>query len=198
MYNESDFTRCSWPGSDPLYIDYHDSEWGVPEFDSRALWEKLILDGFQAGLSWITILRKRDGFKDAFADFNPEIVARYNDQDIQKLLQNSQIIRSRTKIANAIKSARLYLDLEQSGLNFRDLIWSIQDHKPIMNHFETKIEVPAQTKTSQELAKILKSNGFGFCGPVITYAFMQAVGMVNDHLVTCFRHEEICRQTFIG
>jgi DNA-3-methyladenine glycosylase I len=192
MYNNSITVRCAWPKSHPLYIDYHDKEWGVPEFDSRALWEKLILDGFQAGLSWITILKKRESFNHAFAQFNPEVVARFSDDDIEELMQNEKIIRSRSKIKNAIKSARIYLDLQQSGLSFHDLIWSIQDHKPIINHFESSDEIPSQTKTSQELAKILKSKGFGFCGPVITYAFMQAVGMVNDHLVTCFRHKEVC------
>jgi len=191
MYNNNNTVRCAWPGTNSLYIYYHDTEWGVPEYDSRALWEKLILDGFQAGLSWITILRKRADFKVAFADFNPAIVANLTENDIDVLMQNPKIVRSRAKILNAVKSAQIYLDLEQKGVSFYDLIWSIQDHRPVQNHFETKAEVPAETETSKQLAKILKSNGFGFCGPVITYAFMQAVGMVNDHLVSCYRHSEI-------
>ncbi len=183
--------RCHWPGQDPLYVTYHDEEWGVPEFDSRALWEKLILDGFQAGLSWITILRKRDALRAAFAGFDPEKVARFNDTDIERLMNDAGIIRSRAKILSAIGSARITLDLRDKGTDFKDLIWSVQDHKPIINQFEDRKQVPTETKTSQELTKILKSKGYKFCGPVIVYAFMQAVGMVNDHMVTCFRHAEV-------
>ncbi|MGZ3299078.1 MAG: DNA-3-methyladenine glycosylase I [Asticcacaulis sp.] len=186
----TELERCHWPGNDPLYIAYHDTEWGVPEFDSRALWEKLVLDGFQAGLSWITILRKREALRRAFAGFDPEIVARFTDDDVERLLQDTGIIRSRAKITAAIDSARITLDLRDKGIEFRDLIWSIQDHKPQINHFE-KGEVPAETQTSRELAKLLKSHGYKFCGPVIVYAFMQATGMVNDHVVTCFRHADI-------
>ncbi|MGZ3305367.1 MAG: DNA-3-methyladenine glycosylase I [Asticcacaulis sp.] len=186
----TELERCHWPGKDPLYIAYHDTEWGVPEFDSRALWEKLVLDGFQAGLSWITILRKREALRRAFAGFDPEIVARFTDEDVERLLQDTGIIRSRAKITAAIDSARITLDLRDKGIEFRDLIWSIQDHKPQINHFE-KGEVPAETQTSRELAKLLKSHGYKFCGPVIVYAFMQATGMVNDHVVTCFRHADI-------
>jgi len=183
--------RCHWPGQDLLYVAYHDEEWGVPEFDSRALWEKLILDGFQAGLSWITILRKRDALRAAFADFDPEKVARFNDGDIERLMNDAGIIRSRAKILSAIDSARITLDLRDKGTDFKDLIWAIQDHRPVINHFESRSEVPSETKTSQELTKLLKSKGYKFCGPVIVYAFMQAVGMVNDHMVTCFRHSEV-------
>ncbi|HVZ29888.1 MAG TPA: DNA-3-methyladenine glycosylase I [Asticcacaulis sp.] len=182
--------RCHWPGHDPLYCAYHDEEWGVPEYDSRALWEKLVLDGFQAGLSWITILRKRDALRTAFAGFDPEKVARFNDKDIERLLNNADIIRSRAKILAAIEGARITLDLRDKGMEFKDLIWDIQDHRPQVNHFE-KGQIPTETKTSQELAKLLKSKGYKFCGPVIVYAFMQAVGMVNDHVVTCFRHVEV-------
>jgi DNA-3-methyladenine glycosylase I len=163
---------------------------GVPEFESRALWEKLVLDGFQAGLSWITILRKREALRKAFAGFDPEIVARFTETDVDRLLQDAGIIRSRAKIMAAIDSARITLDLRDKGLEFRDFIWQIQDHKPQVNHFR-KGEIPTQTKTSEELAKLLKSKGYKFCGPVIVYAFMQAVGMVNDHVVDCFRHAEV-------
>ncbi|MFT4075221.1 MAG: DNA-3-methyladenine glycosylase I [Asticcacaulis sp.] len=185
-----DKPRCHWPKTDPLYCAYHDEEWGVPEYDSRALWEKLVLDGFQAGLSWITILRKRDALRSAFAGFDPEKVARFDDADIERLMNDAGIIRSRAKIVSAIDSARITLDLRDKGTDFKDLIWAIQDHKPVTNHFRHG-EVPAETKTSQELAKLLKSKGYKFCGPVIVYAFMQAVGMVNDHTVDCFRHAEI-------
>ena len=186
----SDLHRCAWPGSDPLYVAYHDSEWGVPEFESRALWEKLVLDGFQAGLSWITILRKREALRKAFADFDPEVVARFGEADVERLLLDAGIIRSRAKITAAIDSARITLDLRDKGIEFKDFIWQIQDHKPQVNHFQ-KGEIPTQTGTSQELAKLLKSKGYKFCGPVIVYAFMQAVGMVNDHVVDCFRHAEV-------
>ncbi len=185
-----DLPRCHWPGSDPFYCAYHDTEWGVPEFESRALWEKLVLDGFQAGLSWITILRKRDAFRSAFAGFDPEVVARFGEADIERLLQDAGIIRSRAKITAAIDSARITLDLREKGISFTDFIWQVQDHTPQINHFQ-KGEVPAETQTSRELAKLLKSKGYKFCGPVIVYAFMQAVGMVNDHVVDCFRHGEV-------
>jgi DNA-3-methyladenine glycosylase I len=186
-----DKTRCHWPGQDPLYIAYHDEEWGVPEYDPRALWEKLVLDGFQAGLSWITILRKREALREAFAGFDPDKVARFGDTDIERLMNNPGIIRSRAKIVSAIDSARITLDLREKGVSFTDLIWQVQDHQPIHNHFEGRGDVPAETATSRDLAKLLKSHGYKFCGPVIVYAFMQAVGMVNDHLVTCFRHGEL-------
>ena len=186
----TDLCRCHWPGTDPLYCAYHDTEWGVPEYDSRALWEKLVLDGFQAGLSWITILRKRDALRSAFAGFDPEIVARFDDTDVERLMQDTGIIRSRAKIASAIEGARITLDLRDKGVDFKDFIWAIQDHKPRVNHFR-KGEVPTQTRTSEELAKLLKSKGYKFCGPVIVYAFMEAVGMVNDHTVDCFRHGEV-------
>lgn len=185
-----DKPRCPWPKTDPLYCAYHDEEWGVPEYDPRALWEKLVLDGFQAGLSWITILRKRDAFRAAFAGFDPEKVARFGDADVERLMNDQGIVRSRAKIVSAIESARITLDLQEKGTNFTDFIWAIQDHRPITNHYR-RGEIPTETKTSQELAKLLKSKGYKFCGPVIVYAFMQAVGMVNDHTVDCFRHAEI-------
>lgn len=181
--------RCTWPGSDPQYVAYHDEEWGVPEYDPRALYEKLVLDGFQAGLSWITILRKRDNFRKAFHDFDPEQIARYGKRDIDRLLKNAGIVRSGAKINAAIKGAQLWLDIEEKEPGgFKDLIWKHVDGKPKINRFKSMGQVPAQTKMSEGLAKELKQRGFNFCGPVIVYAFAQAVGMVNDHMVSCYRH----------
>ena len=186
--------RCHWPGEDPLYLSYHDSEWGVPEYDSRALYEKLVLDGFQAGLSWITILRKRENFRKAFHDFDPHKIARYGAKDINRLLKDEGIIRSRAKIEAAIKGAKLWLDIEQKQPGgFRDLIWKHVGGKPQVNNFKRRDQVPAETEMSQGLAKELKQRGFNFCGPVIVYAFAQATGMVNDHVIDCFRHEECAK-----
>jgi len=185
-----DLLRCPWPKTDPLYCAYHDEEWGVPEYDSRALWEKLMLDGFQAGLSWITILRKRDSLRAAFAGFDPEKVARFDERDVERLMNDAGIIRSRAKITAAIDSARITLALRDKGVDFKDLIWGFQDHKPQINHYRWG-EIPTETQTSRDMAKLLKSHGYKFCGPVIVYAFMQAVGMVNDHTVDCFRHAEV-------
>ena len=179
---------CPWPGADPLYLAYHDTEWGVPEYDSRALWEKLVLDGFQAGLSWITILRKRAAFRDAFHDFKPETVARYGEKDIERLMANSGIVRSRAKIQATIDGAQIYCDMQNSGENFSDWLWDIAGGKPKINRFRTMQDVPAQTPISVEMSKALRARGFKFVGPVIVYAFMQATGMVNDHLTTCHRH----------
>ena len=183
--------RCSWPGEDALYLSYHDKEWGVPEHDSRALYEKLVLDGFQAGLSWITILRKRENFRKAFDKFAPEKVARYGARDVDRLLKDAGIIRSRAKIDAAIKGAQLWLEIEgrQQG-GFAELIWRHVEGKPQVNRFKSMGQVPAQTEMSEGLSKDLKSRGFKFCGPVIVYAFAQATGMVNDHLLSCFRHAE--------
>ena len=187
----SEKTRCHWPGTDPLYLSYHDSEWGVPEYDPRALYEKLVLDGFQAGLSWITILRKRENFRKAFHGFDPERIARYGSRDIDRLLKNDGIIRSRAKIEAAIKGARLWIDIqEKEAGGFTELIWRHVDGKPRINRFKSPDQVPAQTEMSEGLAKDLKQRGFNFCGPVIVYAFAQAIGMVNDHVTTCFRHGE--------
>jgi len=183
--------RCPWPGTDPLYVAYHDEEWGVPEFDSRALFEKLILDGFQAGLSWITILRKRENFRKAFHGFDPEKIARYGKRDFARLMKNEGIIRSNGKIKAAIKGAQLWLDIEEKEPGgFTEMIWKHVDRKPQVNRFKTMKQVPAKTKMSEVLSKDLKQRGFNFVGPVIVYAFAQAVGMVNDHVVTCFRHIE--------
>ncbi|HVV28341.1 MAG TPA: DNA-3-methyladenine glycosylase I [Rhizomicrobium sp.] len=184
-------TRCLWPGEDPLYLAYHDQEWGVPEYDPRALYEKLVLDGFQAGLSWITILRKRENFRKAFHNFDPHRIARYGARDIDRLLKNEGIIRSRAKIEAAVKGARLWLDIEEKEPGgFTELIWKHVGGRPQTNRFRNRDQIPAQTEMSEGLARELKQRGFGFCGPVIVYAFAQAVGMVNDHVTTCFRHGE--------
>ncbi|MEJ0059607.1 MAG: DNA-3-methyladenine glycosylase I [Terricaulis sp.] len=180
--------RCGWAdGGDPLYAAYHDEEWGVPERDSRALYEKLVLDGFQAGLSWITILRKRENFRAAFADFDPKKIARFNEKKIDALLQDAGIIRSRAKIEAAISGARIYLDMEARGEDFSEFLWGFVDGKPIQNSWKIYREAPAKTELSEKIAKELKARGFKFCGPVIVYAFMQAVGMVNDHQMACPR-----------
>jgi DNA-3-methyladenine glycosylase I len=187
-------TRCWWPGQDPLYLAYHDKEWGVPEHDPRALYEKLVLDGFQAGLSWITILRKRENFRKAFHNFAPEKIARYGTRDVDRLLKNEGIIRSRAKIEATIKGARLWLEIEEKEPGgFRELIWKHVEGKPRQNKFKNGGQIPTQTEMSEGLAKELKQRGFNFCGPVISYAFAQAVGMVNDHLTVCFRHEECAK-----
>ena len=184
-----ELTRCAWPGEDPLYIDYHDTEWGVPEYEPRALYEKLVLDGFQAGLSWITILRKRENFRKAFHGFDPEKIARYGKRDFERLMKNEGIIRSNAKIKAAIKGAQLWLEIEEKEPGgFRELIWKHVDGCPRVNHFKTMKQIPAKTAMSEGLAKELKQRGFNFCGPVIIYAFAQAIGMVNDHIVTCHRH----------
>jgi DNA-3-methyladenine glycosylase I len=177
----------------PIYEAYHDVEWGVPEHDSRALWEKLVLDGFQAGLAWITILRKREAFRAAFDGFDPHKVARYGEADRARLMADAGIIRSNAKIDAAIAGARVYLDMQERGEDFSAWLWSFTDGRPLQNAFEHASQVPAQTPLAVEMAKALKSRGFKFCGPVIVYAFMQAVGIVNDHLVTCFRCEEVRR-----
>ena len=184
--------RCAWPGEDPLYVAYHDKEWGVPEYDPRALYEKLVLDGFQAGLAWITILRKRENFRKAFHGFDPEKVARYGKRDFERLMKNEGIIRSNAKIKAAIKGAQLFLDIEEKEPGgFRDFIWKHVNGKPVINRFKTMKQIPPKTTMSEALSKDLKQRGFNFVGPVIVYAFAQAVGMVNDHVTTCFRHKAI-------
>ena len=183
--------RCPWCGDDPLYVAYHDTEWGVPEYDSRALWEKLILDGFQAGLAWITILKKRDNFRAAFDGFDPERIARYGEADITHLLADAGIVRSRAKIEATIGNARAYLDLAEAGEDFSSYIWAFVDGAPVQNRFASMAEVPAETAVSRALSKDLKLRGFKFCGPVIVYAFMQATGLVNDHLETCPRRDAV-------
>ena len=180
--------RCPWPGTDPLYVAYHDEEWGVPERDDRALYEKLVLDGFQAGLSWITILRKRDAFRRAFDDFAPEKIARYGDQKVAALMQDSGIVRNRMKIDGAVASARAWIGIMETGPGFSALLWDFVGGKPIDNGNTSMRDIPAETELSRTISKDLKSRGFKFCGPTIVYAFMQATGMVNDHLTTCHRH----------
>lgn len=182
--------RCTWPGTDPIYVDYHDTDWGVPEYDSRALFEKLILDGFQAGLSWITILKKRENFREAFAGFDPHIIAEWGEEDVQRCLDNPGIIRHRGKIEAAITNARAWQVIE-ADQGFDKFLWNYVDGKPLQPNRATMAEVPAQTELSQQISKDLKKAGFKFCGPTIVYAFMQATGMVNDHIVTCFRHSEL-------
>ncbi|TYB79987.1 DNA-3-methyladenine glycosylase I [Maritimibacter fusiformis] len=176
--------RCGWCGDDPLYVTYHDTEWGVPEHDGRALWEKLILDGFQAGLSWITILRKRDNFRAAFQGFHPGAIATWGEPEVARLLTDPGIIRHRGKIEATIGNARAYLAMGGAEA-FADRIWSHVGGAPLVNHFATLDEVPASTPLSERVSKDLKQAGFRFCGPTITYAWMQACGLVNDHLVGC-------------
>ena len=185
--------RCPWPKQDPLYVAYHDEEWGVPEYDDRALFEKLILDGFQAGLSWITILRKRENFRRAFDDFQPEKIARYTPKKIERLMQDAGIVRNRAKIEGAVASARSYLDIMENGPGFSMLLWDFLDGKPKVNQFRSIKQVPAETDISRKMSKELIGRGFKFVGPTIVYAFMQAVGMVNDHLVTCHRHAAVAK-----
>ena len=182
--------RCPWPGRDPLYCAYHDAEWGVPERDGRALWEKLMLDGFQAGLSWITILRKRDAFRSAFRDFDPEAVARFGEADVSALLGDPGIVRSRAKIEATVGNARAFLALRDRGESFSAFCWDAVGGAVRQNAWRAG-EVPTETPESRALSKALKARGFKFVGPVIVYAWMEAVGLVNDHLVTCFRHAEL-------
>lgn len=189
---QTKISRCGWCGEeDQLYIDYHDQEWGVPIYDSRALFEKLILDGFQAGLAWITILRKRDAFIEAFDGFQPAIIAKYGEKDIKRLLANAGIVRHRGKIEATIGNAKVWLDIEKEPGGFSDYLWSYVEGKPLHNSFKTMKQMPTQTDISLALSKDLKKRGFKFCGPTIVYAFMEAVGMVNDHLTTCYRHTEV-------
>ena len=183
--------RCAWCGEDPLYVAYHDTEWGVPEYDDRALWEKLILDGFQAGLSWITILRKRDNFRRAFAGFEPAKVARFTPARQEKLMGDAGIVRNRQKIEATVGNAQAWLDLMEKEGSFARYMWGFVDGRPIANTWTTMKQVPAETKESKAMARDLKARGFRFCGPTICYAVMQATGMVNDHIVDCHRHTEV-------
>lgn len=189
----TDPIRCGWRGmqGDPLYEAYHDTEWGVPEYDSRALWEKLVLDGFQAGLAWITILRKRDGFRAAFDNFDPEKVARYGAADRARLMADAGIVRSNGKIDAAISGAQIYLDMRDKGEDFSQFLWAFVGGRPIQNGFTAITDVPAQTQIAADMSKALKAKGFKYVGPVIVYAFMQATGLVNDHLADCHCHDRI-------
>ena len=188
----SERLRCPWANpKEPIYVAYHDEEWGVPERDSRALWEKLVLDGFQAGLSWITILKKREAFRQAFHGFDPEAVARYGEGDVSRLLADAGIVRSRAKIDAAIAGARVWLRMRDEGRDFADWMWGFVDGEPIQNAWAEPGQVPAATPLSEQVSKALRKEGFNFVGPVIVYAFMQAVGMVNDHLTCCWRYEPV-------
>ncbi len=183
--------RCGWCGQDPLYVNYHDLEWGVPVYDDRKLFEFLILEGAQAGLSWLTILRKREGYRRAFANFDPEVVARYGKREVQKLLNNAQIVRNRLKIASAITNAQCFLDVQKEFGSFSSYQWAFVKGKPIHNRRKNMGDLPAKTEISDLWSKDLKKRGFKFVGSTIVYAHMQAVGMVNDHLTSCFRYKEL-------
>jgi DNA-3-methyladenine glycosylase I len=185
-------TRCAWPSDkDSIYIAYHDEEWGVPEWDDRALFEKLLLDGFQAGLSWITILKKRDNFRRAFDGFEPAIIANYDDEKLNALMTDAGIVRNRAKIYGSVTNARAYLDVLDNEGSFADYLWQFTDGKTLDNRWSSEKAMPAKTPESEAMSKTLKKRGFKFVGPTICYAFMQAVGMVNDHVIDCFRHDEV-------
>jgi DNA-3-methyladenine glycosylase I len=181
--------RCWWPGTDPLYVAYHDTEWGAPEHDGRALFEKLILDGFQAGLSWITILRKRDAFRQGFAGFEPAAIARFTDADVERLIADAGIVRNRAKIVGTIASARAWIAIEERE-GFSNFLWRHVEGRPLQTNRASRAEIPPSDALSTTVSKLLKAEGFTFCGPTIVYAFMQATGLINDHLVGCFRHRE--------
>ena len=182
-----ELVRCPWAGTDELYIRYHDEEWGVPMTDDRALFEKLVLEGFQAGLSWITILRKRDNFRAAFHDFDAERIARYATRDIDRLMKNEGIIRNRAKIEATISNAKAYLALSER-MPFSQYLWGFLNGRPIINENASSTEIQTETEVSKKMSKGLKADGFRFVGSTTLHAFMQSTGMVNDHLVTCFRH----------
>jgi DNA-3-methyladenine glycosylase I len=192
ILHEDGVQRCGWCGTAADYVAYHDEEWGVPEYDSRALFEKLLLDGFQAGLSWISILRKRDNFRAAFDGFDPEKMARYTPEKTAELMQDAGIVRNRLKIEAAVTNAQSYLQIE-AGQGFATYLWHFMDGRPLVNSFTRLDQVPAATPLAETISKDLKARGFRFAGPTIVYAFMQAVGMVNDHLVDCHRHEPCAR-----
>ena len=183
--------RCPWCGTDPLYVAYHDSEWGVPEHDERRLFEFLILEGAQAGLSWITVLRKRENYRRAMDGFDPEKIARYGQRKIDALLADAGLIRNRLKMESAVGNARAWLDLREAGETLDGVLWDYVDGEPVINRRRSIAEVPAVTPTAERLSKDLKKRGFRFVGPTIMYAFMQAAGLVNDHLVSCHRHREL-------
>ena len=182
--------RCPWPGDDALYIQYHDTEWGVPEHDSKILWEKLTLEGFQAGLSWITILKKRESFRKAFDNFQPEIVATYDELKITTLLQNKDIIRHRGKIEATVQNAKIFLDIEKDQ-GFNNFFWKYTNHQTLQSKVQTQSEIPNSTNLSEQISKDLKKLGYRYCGPTIVYAFMEAAGLVNNHMITCPRHTEV-------
>ncbi|MEX2443007.1 MAG: DNA-3-methyladenine glycosylase I [Alkalispirochaeta sp.] len=184
-------TRCPWCGDDPTYVRYHDTEWGVPVHDERRHFEFILLEGAQAGLSWLTILKRREGYRRCFADFDPELVARFGEDDVQRLKTDTGIIRNDRKIRAAIGNARAFLSVQEEFGSFDHFIWNFFDGTPIVNEFRTMEEVPAETELSRTISKDLKSRGFSFVGPTIVYAHMQATGLVNDHLIGCFRRREV-------
>ena len=183
--------RCSWPTDDAEYVAYHDDEWGVPIRESRVLFEKLTLDGFQAGLSWLTILRKRENFRKAFDGFQPEKIARYTEKKSAALMADAGIVRNRAKIAATMGNAKAYLEMRDAGEEFSDFLWGFVGGKPIRNKWKSWQDIKAETPQSQAMSKALKAKGFKFVGPTICYAFMQAVGMVNDHELACFRYDQV-------
>ncbi len=183
--------RCSWCGEDPLYVKYHDTEWGTPVYDDDKLFEFLILETFQAGLSWITVLRKRENFRKAFDQFNYQKIAKYDDKKYMELLQNAGIIRNKLKIKATISNAISFMEIQKEFGSFSKYIWGFVNHKPLVNHYKNLNEIPATTELSDKLSKDLKKRGFKFVGSTVIYAHMQATGMVNDHIVDCFRHQEI-------
>jgi DNA-3-methyladenine glycosylase I len=187
VLHEDGICRCKWCGTDPVYVTYHDTEWGVPEYDSRALFEKLQLDGFQAGLSWITILRKREAFRKAFDDFNPEKMARYRPAKLEHLMNDPGIVRNRLKIEASVSNAQAYLAIP----DFSAYLWNFMDGRPLQNRLRGMKEVPAMTPLAEKISKDMKKRGFRFVGPTIVYAFMQACGLVNDHMTNCHRHEAV-------
>lgn len=193
----TELQACPWCGDDPLYRAYHDEEWGVPLYNDAKLYEFLILEGAQAGLAWITVLRKREGYRELFDGFDPEKIARYDEKKIETLKQDARIIRNDAKIRSAIKAAQLFLDFRDKGISFRDYLWQFVDGRPIQNHWKTMSEVPALTPVAEKMSKQLKKDGFNFVGPTICYAHMQATGMVNDHLVDCPRHRECAEHSGI-
>lgn len=194
----SALSRCDWCGEDPLYQAYHDREWGQPLYDRQKLFEFLILEGAQAGLAWITVLRKREAYRLAFDQFDPEKMARYSPARLEQLRQNPGIIRNRLKIESAVSNAQAYLALQYSGEDFSDFLWQFVGGQPIQNNWAKLSEVPAATPESEAMSRALKKRGFNFVGPTICYAFMQATGMVNDHLITCFRHRECAKDSALS
>lgn len=183
--------RCGWCGDDPLYVSYHDREWGVPQHDENTLFEFLVLEGFQAGLSWLTILRKRENFRRAFSGFDPRKVARFTPAKVEKLLQDSGIVRNRMKIEASIANARAFLAVQEEFGSFDAYNWGFVDGRPIINRWRSMAEIPAKTLLAEKFSRDLKARGFKFVGPTIVYAHMQATGMVNDHVLGCFRHSEL-------
>jgi len=191
MPKPKEIIRCHWAGNDELYINYHDSVWGVPEFDNKALFAKLILDGAQAGLSWITILRRQAGYLAVFDNLDPEKIVRYTDKKLEKILLDDRIIRNRQKVFSTRTNAKAYMDMQEAGIDFSQHLWSFVNGKPIIGKNKSEADFRASSPESDALSKDLKKRGFSFVGSTIVYAFMQAVGMYNDHILTCFRHNEV-------